>query len=271
MMTRDIRFYSTYSMSEFQTMIPSGVTYSATKPLSVNQWTYDDTLKAFQINTDSTKPGMITYELGYLYVGDIIEIEAEVMNISGVQARLAIDQADDANFTVNKVTNFVYCKSDGSFENQKFKLVVKKEGYHKALIGHWTSHVGEIAFRYPRVKVQSIVKNTLVRADNTRRATLRKLADGTFEIRTDYAYDEATVSIESGNILKLVWKKPLFGLKPAVFTNQEYYLNANAYIARSSSNTLATTRVAFYAMGGTDKVNIADLPNDFHISVLVVN
>ncbi|MEM4995029.1 hypothetical protein WKH56_20905 [Priestia sp. SB1] len=267
-MNMESRFYSYNTMLDFQRAVTGlGLTYTANTSLGINQWGYDTTLRAFRIRKDNTTTGYVSFDLGYLEIGDKIELAAELMYVSGSnRGTLAIDRYDGGSVgSGSKTTYSVQAKEGSGFQLEELSFVATKDGYYRATVGLWVSMMGELYIRNPRCTVKSIVKGN---DSNFRFGMFRKMtADGQFIRRPEFAGDDCTVTVQNATDLLITWDRPMTGLRPIAFASQEYYIINNKYEPRASYAQLNSVTVRFYQVGSETPVKISDVPNETHFSL----
>lgn len=158
-------FLSYYTADDFRAAFgaSSDITYVGEATPGVNQYAWNSTFKSVRVNTNSSGKGYISFDLGFLEIGDLVDLEAEVWNMAGEKARLTFD-----HFTGNAIddgTRTTYYIDTTSENTDAFKLanypfVVVKPGYYRATIGLWTSQIGEFRMRNAACKIQSVVRRT---------------------------------------------------------------------------------------------------------------
>lgn len=155
-MKKNILFYSAIEQSDFtKYMYPSLNYVSGGGVPSTNTWTYNETETAAHVNVDNTQAGYTSIDLGKLYAGDVITLNAEILNVSGVKGKLGIDRFDlDNNFI--KVDSTIQSSNSGSYETIKLTHVIAYDGYYKANCGIWTSDIGIFKMRNFACKIETI-------------------------------------------------------------------------------------------------------------------
>lgn len=158
-------FLSYYTADDFRAAFgaSSDITYVGEATPGVNQYAWNSTFKSVRVNTNSSGKGYISFDLGFLELGDIVDLEADIWNMAGEKARLTFDHftgtaIDDGTRT----TYYIDTTSDNTdaFKLANYPFVVVKPGYYRATIGLWTSQVGEFRMRNAACKIQSVVRRT---------------------------------------------------------------------------------------------------------------
>jgi len=269
-MLYDRKYYAVLTKDDFNANIFPTLKpyYVSSLPLAVNQWTYDDTTMSAQINVDNTMQGYVLENLGFLRVGDIINVSMEVYNISGTMAKIAVDNSSTNN--LNEYTNAGHVSSQKTNEWEKvtMKFVVRENKYHRVTAGIWTSDVGEFKIRNIRIEVLSQEQQ---KSTDIRTATIRKNA-GNWEVRTDFYYDNCTISQYSSTELEVTFTSPLHpSLRAGAIVSQEYYAISNNYIARCSYSFNNKARISFYPTDNlTTPAQLNTLPNETHFTILLI-
>ena len=272
-MIKGSTFLGLNSLDDFKiAMATTSITYVASGTPTLNQWTYDTTLRAIRINKDNTKTGYVTINIGFLDVGDTVELQAEFMNVSGTdKGTLTIDHfAGTSIGDGTKTSYYTSSKTSDGFELTNYTLVVTKAGYYRATFGMWGGMVGDFYMRNCACRVQSVIKGS---DTNVRFGMFRKMSTGEVIQRLEFGGTPCTVTITNGNEIKVTWDRPLTGLRPIGFVSNEFYIENNKYMARCSSAYQGYMNIRFYPNNpySDTPVNIADLPTDIHFSVFMMN
>jgi hypothetical protein len=271
-MTKDKRFYSLNTKDDYaKAVVGLGLNYSTAATLGINEWGYDEKLRAFKVNKDNTVTGYLSFDLGYLEIGDTIEVAAEIMHVSGTnRGTIAIDRFDGGSVgSGSKSTWSTQAKSDSGFQLTEFSFVASKDGYYRATVGLWASMMGQVWIRNPRVNVNSIVKGT---DSNVRFGMFRKLtAEGKFIRRPEFGGDACTITVNNATDIVITWDRPMKGLRPIALVSNEFYVTGNKYTPMISYSQLGSVVVRFYPINNDTPLKVADIPNETHFSVYCRN
>lgn len=235
-----------------------------------NSCSYNDTFKAFRINDASPAlKGSLHIYLGELSIGDKVDINVEVMNISGVKAKIAIDYLSSP--TGNLVENLfiLQSKKNGEFERIGGSFLSTRNGHAIAVIGVFTADIGDFYIRNVDIKVkskESTLKSYLV-------AHLVTISKGNFVLNNNRDNDEATLTVENNNTLVVNFKEKITrGDKKLIpFVSNDFYGNSGQYIVRCGDTTDKSIKLRFYHINDpSTAVNISDIPVNFYVPVLGV-
>ncbi len=131
--------------------IKSIVTDNPTGTIAADSVAYNSSLLAFRINDASaTTKGSLLIPLGQMYAGDTVTIEAGIMNISGVKAKLTIDYASGGDIGV------VQSQKQGEFEVLRQTWTMPTTASYQAEIGVYTPDIGDFYVRQLSVSVESV-------------------------------------------------------------------------------------------------------------------
>lgn len=100
----------------------------------------------------STHKGCLTIPVGYLLSGDVVEVECELMAVDGVKPKIALDifskESLDPTSSIASGNEIISpCETTKMFELVKVKLLNKRAGYGKIVIGLFTADTGEYRIR----------------------------------------------------------------------------------------------------------------------------
>lgn len=148
-----------YHMSSYWQSLYIGADTGGT--ISGNATAWNENYKAFRVNdAASTSKGSINIPLGYVKAGDIIEVECEVMNVSGVKSKIAVDSYSNGDYAVG-FGNIGIKQSlfNNNFEILKNKFIVPTSCYAMVAIGVYTVDIGDYYIRNIKIKTEND-KNT---------------------------------------------------------------------------------------------------------------
>lgn len=119
-----------------------------------NSCSYSDTFKAFRINdASSALKGSLHIYLGELSIGDKVDINVEVMNISGVKAKIAIDYLSSPTGNLLENLFILQSKKTGEFERIGGSFLITRNGHAMAVIGVFTADIGDFYIRNVNLKI----------------------------------------------------------------------------------------------------------------------
>ncbi|GEM_PF-6694530 len=136
---------------DFKMHFPSGFTEtSESANIPSNTYTWNDTYKAFRIydNSTSLRGAVELQKIINANFGDVVEITAEVMNISGVKAKLSIDYQNNGNMFI------LQSEKVGEFEKIGGRFTVGKTDVLSCVIGVFTADIGDFYVRNIEIKVE---------------------------------------------------------------------------------------------------------------------
>lgn len=231
-------------------ILSNKVTESAT---ITNAWAWNDTYKAAHINVDAAKKGTAEIPLNYLKIGDIVTFKCEVMNISGVKARLALDRSTtDITGTGGSLVQTQSSKT-GVFEWMEFKTIIYQDAYYRMTVGLFSADAGEIYIRNCTAEIESAVnlnQNFKTYQRSFKHFTLQVASGvtGVYTINPASTMDDATITVDS--TLKCIYidyiepftytaKNPMVIISQDATTNSKLYEFKN----RTTSSTRARIEV----------------------------
>lgn len=236
-----------------------------------NSCSYSDTFKAFRINDASlVQKGSLQIYLGELSIGDKVDINVEVMNISGVKAKIAIDYVPSPTRTDAVANLFILqSKKTGEFERIGGSFLSTRNGHAMAVIGVFTGDIGDFYIRNVDIKAKSkksTLKSYLV-------AHLFTNSQGNFMLNNTRDNDKATLTVENNNTLVVNFEEKItHGANKLIpFVSEDFYGPSGQYIVRCGEATDKSIKLRFYHINDpSTAVNISDIPLGFYVSVLGV-
>lgn len=156
-------FLSYYTVDDFRAAFgaSSDIAYVGESTPGANQYAWNSTFKSVRVKTDASTKGYLSFDLGFLELGDTVDLEADIWNMSGDKVRLTFDHfAGSGIDDGTRTTFYIDTIGEGGFKLSNYPFVVTKPGYYRATIGLWTSQVGEYRMRNAACKIQSVVRNT---------------------------------------------------------------------------------------------------------------
>lgn len=159
-------FLSYYTKDDFRAAFGvsnPGLVFAGTSAPGTNQYAWNDTYKSVRVSTDSNSIGFVSFDLGFLEIGDLVDLEAEIWNMTGEKARIALDHFTGTGIDDGTKTTW-YIDSTGdntdAFKLTNYPFAVYKPGYYRATIGLWKGQAGEYRMRNCACKIQSVVRKT---------------------------------------------------------------------------------------------------------------
>jgi hypothetical protein len=196
-----------YRISEKETMISYLKTPFSTNivtddvTIADNSVAFNDTYKALRINDASAaNKGALEIPIGFLNIGDRINIEVEVMNVSGVKAKIAIDLFNTIDMTDVSYPNLGIVQSEktGEFETLCANFISTKNMYGRLAVGVFTGDIGDIYIRNIKVTVSSANEKPKF-VERIKSYTLVGSASG-FKNDANYSDEKCTVDVTSTQI-----------------------------------------------------------------------
>ena len=162
--------------------------------IAENSCSFNDTYKAFRINDQSNSlKGCFAVRLGYVLPGDVVEMEAEVYNISGQGCTFAGDIFSNDAYTTLKTSTLQYATptSEG-FQKVKVKMTVENDGWFESNVGVYTGAVGDYYIRNLLIKLET-KRSSFEGSKKTTRAYKIKGSERGFVVDSTFGSDTATV------------------------------------------------------------------------------
>lgn len=232
------------------------VTDSSTIPS--NSCSYNTTYSAFRINDSSNiVKGAIEVPLGKLYIGDIVRITAEVYNISGVKAKIALD-GEGGNIGILQTSK------TNEFEKISSGFVCTRNENYTAVLGVWTADIGDYYIRNVSIEVDTGGSNVIKPLKESKRV-YNFHAEGSFVLKTEYSPDTCTIEIDNRfgvKLLKIVHDIPFTSsVKGVSFANISAGSNVK-YIVRTRTEMPDSLYVAIIDRTTNQIIDPATVLND---------
>lgn len=256
-------FNSIIGKSDFARVMHTSLSLVTTTP-GDNQWTYIDTENSAHVK-NTTADGYGNLALGKLYAGDIIEIQAEMLNISGIKAKVWINLQGGSHYNTpsqSKLTN--------EYEKVTVKHIVTKDGNYSAGFGVYYQEVSEFKMRNIAIKVHTL--NTS-ESPSVRKAVIFNPSGGSnFVLKTDRNNDSCSIapSVNWLKGLEVTFEKPLRNVGIA-FVGLEWFGLSHAYMVRCSYASESRMVLKFYDMANPKvEVDLASLPANIYVNLMLV-
>lgn len=244
-MIKDIKITN---QNEFETYFTSKSSFSSVADattIAANSYAFNNALQAFRINdaSDALK-GSIEIPLGFLNIGDVVTITAEVMNVSGTKSKIAIDFFTANNYVVQDGNLFILqSEKFNQFEKIGGTFVSTKARYAKAILGVFTPDIGDYYIRNVEIKING-KGNLYTKA--TRHYTFTALANS-FVLQTGYGEDTCTFTINSATKEFIITHdKPFTNYKLGVAFAGVSGSAPGKYIAKTKSEGYGGFTIRFY-------------------------
>ena len=167
--------------------------------IAANSVAYNATFGVFRINDSSdTLKGALEIPIGYLYVGDKVDITLDIMNKSGVKAKIALDYSTTGLPPGNFGALFtLQSEKADEFESLGGSFISTKASFGIVVIGTFTPDIGDFYIRDVQIKVTT--KGTTygtARNPATRHYTFNGNGSG-FTLKTENGIDVCSYTINS--------------------------------------------------------------------------
>lgn len=274
---KNVIYKSVVSYKEFIDNMPFGLTYTESTP-TLNQWTYVTEENSAHINTGEEVVSFIRLRVGKLYVGDILNLSADFLNIDGVEGKIGVDYYSDEtsfnNSSSDRTTvEIVNSNKSDRFEKTELNLPVTQNGYYDVNFGIWTNDIGQFKIRRITCGVNTIANRNSLINDRIRKATIYNPSTGNFVLKDDKYNDPCSIStIWDDKAIQITFDYPL-DYSGTPFINQESYSNTRKYLFRASYGTKNSVVIEVYdllAEDPTASVAISSLPNNTYIDVMLI-
>lgn len=267
-MLRHVKYLALNTQAEWLKAATIPTDYISGTP-TTDKFTYDTVTESIHLNSSIAKTHYFQHITDLLKVGDIIEVECEFANLNGgYNGKIVIiDRIDKTT-----VKTFVSENSDSSFKKTKVRYAVDREAQYDVVVGIQDNSAGEIKMRNFRVKTYSSYGDTreYIETKNARKAMIEgNVAYGNkFIVRTDFASDGATITVNSG-YLQLTWSTPFLSSKRPIYV-ASLEASAKNYLVRISSGTVNGVNIQFHNLTTGELIPIAnlDLATSLNVSVM---
>ncbi|MED3623268.1 hypothetical protein P4482_09070 [Neobacillus thermocopriae] len=211
---------------------------------ALNQFTYDFTHFCGHINSDGLKARQFEIHIERVRIGDIIEIEADFLNVGG-GANGSIVIMDEINSAI--FTSYPSDNATNRFKRLRIKHSSNQNTRYKILVGLENGKAGNVKIRNVKVKVHSSMQGS-----QSRKLVIEGNAGYTekYKIRKDFAYDDATLDVRTNEIV-VTWRYPISSeLRPVPSISLDDTGNSKLYIPRISACTQTGFVLRFYDLTG---------------------
>ena len=222
--------------NDYKPFLPAGFTETAegaTIPADTYAWS--SAYKALRIN-DVTKKGAISVgNFPKLKIGDTVKINAEVLNVSGVKAKIAIDYAGG-------VGNLFILQSEkiGEFEKIGGEFVITKENSFAVLVGVFTADVGDFYIR--NVEIEVVNKGRGIEPD--KRAYTFLFGASSLSLLSGYHPYSCTFSVSSTDVL-ITHDEPFTAVYPGAAVSNLSATGLDKIITKTRGESQTSLRVEF--------------------------
>ena len=235
-----------------------------------DSYAWNNTLKAIHVNDASaSKFGGFRLSIGFLKVGDVVTVHCEVMNVSGVKAKLAFDyNTTNVNGSGEGTYNLYSSTNDGgSFETIDFTYIITKDAYYSIPFGIFTGDIGEYYIRNCWVECDTKYSQEPKNYKNGFRNYHIQFAYGDFLIPDYHTFDKATIVEDSANKkLILTHARPFAAKIGLPFIQSE--VDSKAYRFRVSNIAANGCDIIIYDRTTDAPIDPTTLSGTFWFSVM---
>lgn len=244
--------------------------------IPANTFCWNNDYKAIRVNDGAVnKKGVINIK-GFpaLNIGDTVEISAEIMNLSGVKAKIAVDYIDPlANLFVLQSSGTV---NDG-FEVLQGSFLINHKRRFEVLIGAFTGDIGDFYVRNVQITVKTQDNKAFI-PDQRLYTLYAKPKATSFELMGYHPY-RCTINTTS-DYVEIVHEEPFGGVDvvggSGVFYNGSGFATMSAtgmdnIVVKVNGEAFSRLRVHFYDMTTGQKVSPATIlasANEVYIGVM---
>ena len=201
-----MRFKSIITENDFIAYAPPLTKVVDATPLAPDSYAWNNTLKAIHVNdANASKFGGFRLPIGFLKVGDVITLHAEMMNVSGVKAKLALDYSTTYIGGSGDGTYILYSSLNNGekFETIELTYSITKDAYYSVPFGTYTPDIGEYYLRNCWVKCDTKYLHEPKQYVKGFRNYHVQFAFGDFLIPDYHTFDTATI-VEDGVNKKII-------------------------------------------------------------------
>lgn len=269
-MKRTIQLKNKEDFLQFS-LIKNIVTDSTT--ITNNSCSYNNNYDAFRINDSSgTTKGAIEIPLGILYVGDIVTVTAEVMNVSGVKSKVALDVITPS------VTNIGMLQSEksGYFETISCSFMCTKNNQeYKVVLGTFLTDIGDYYVRNVSIEIETTGSNIIKPVKEAKRVYNISPNGTNFELKTAFSPDICTIEATTFNsalkCLKITHAVPFTSTYRGISAVNISSASPLKYDVRSQSEQPNLLYVVIYDKTTNTVVDPATVVSDTTIWISVVH
>lgn len=236
--------------NDFASYVTSGfakVTENTT--IAADSWAWSDTLKAAHLNdANAALKGCFTIPVGFLKVGDKIRIQAEIMNVSGIKAKIALDFNTTNKYgTPGSNVFIISSEKTGEFEIVNGECVVSTDGYYAAIFGVFTADIGEYYIRNCKVEADTKYSVAPKKYKQGFRSYGILSTTGSYAVQSNMGLDTATLTVDSTNKqIQITHTKPFEILGGIPFLGESSSGVSKDYYVRTQGITNAGCIIKIY-------------------------
>lgn len=238
---------------------------------SPNAWKLDNNFVLSAKSADAYS-GYLRVELGFLNVGDVIEMTGEFAKVTG-EILVGLEyssNADMSNYSFEE--QFFSLEAPTFLSRRNVKLNIDRSGYYRIAIGPYQSTPSEFKSRNISILTHStkMVKPWEERDTGFRKAVIRK-ENGTFVKRNDFVGDACTITEVSSDTLSVAFTTPFptGSLRPCYQVSGDYLTSGNSYIVKVDNASGSSASVRFFPLNPVSSTPLAlsALPNNVQFSL----
>lgn len=247
-----MRNYSIVTEKDFDLFAPVGFTKTTENDiLPDNTYAYNSTYKAAHLKdaNATTAKGAFSIPVGFAQKGDFIKVSAEVMNISGVKTKIALDRSLTNPSGSGSGNSFiVQSEKVGEFEKIEIEYLCEYDAYYSALFGVFTADIGEFYIKNCYIEVNTKFNALPKKYKQGFRTYMILGNNGVYSVQNNFADDIATLTVDSVNKeINLVHGKVFSGTKAGVgFLGENSSGVSPTYKVKLQSFTLTGCKIKLY-------------------------
>lgn len=242
-------FHETDSDYQFWTLTPPAI------------HTYDTLTKFITLEKGRV---FYVFDIGSLSIGDIVEVDCEIENISGDKFRFAL------NNSTTSINEYIVDTQHEGYKKVKLKFVIQSNSPYKLNCGFFSNNNGISKMRNLKIRVKtqkSTFSEELLNKKSLSAAF--EIKNGEVLIRNGYGEDKCTFTTDVYQILVTFDKSLKFNA--LAFCNKEYAGNSYNYDVRISYASKNYCALKIFNAGTKTAVPLADIVGSLYVSVLLMN
>lgn len=239
-------------------------------PGTLNSFSFDESNGVVGVNVDSTKAGTFVDTFTELVAGDVIEVVAEIRNISGTKVKVGLREFNSSG---NPFDMHVYQSvKQGEWETIYYKYVFRNLNNSKKLmfnIGLYNADAGNFEMRNLRVNIKTKRKYVPEIIEKITKSYYLKKNASDFEIRTDFQNDGGVLSVVDESTLRITFAQRFPNKRPVPVPGVDFAsfgMNYQMYIGNSTKDYVD---IVFSNRNGT-RVKLSDIQENCHFGVVLL-
>ncbi|WP_214797668.1 hypothetical protein [Exiguobacterium sp. s5] len=246
-------------------------TYYQDAYTNANAWKIDSNF-VLSAKASAAYNGYLRIFVGYLNVGDVIELSGEFAKVTG-EISVGLERSDNANMSgFNLEESFASLNADTYLSRRNVKLNIDRSGFYRVAVGPYINGPSEFKSRNVSVLAHStkMVKPWEGLETGIRKAVIRK-ESGVFVKRSDFAGDACTIAETTSDTLTVTFATafPVGSLRPCYLVSGDYLTSQNNYMVKVDNASGVSATVRFYPLNPVSNtpVALASLPNNVQFSL----